>query len=93
MRALFLRPYRNRIGLLRLAILFLVVLPCALYILLAYIVPTSPALIPPSLLISKRPVLVVAHPDDESLFFGPTVLGLTRIGDVKELRILVLSTG
>jgi LmbE family N-acetylglucosaminyl deacetylase len=38
-------------------------------------------------------VLVVAHPDDESLFFGPTILGLTQLAEPKELRILVLSSG
>jgi N-acetylglucosaminylphosphatidylinositol deacetylase len=63
---------------------------------MAYLVPTSPALIPASLLLSKRPLLVVAHPDDESLFFGPTLLRLTQknaAGDQKELRVLVLSSG
>jgi N-acetylglucosaminylphosphatidylinositol deacetylase len=87
------RLSRNRLLLFRLAILVVTVGPTALYILLAYLIPTSPALIPASLLLAKRPVLVTAHPDDESLFFGPTVLGLTKLGEPKELRILVLSSG
>src|SRR2546430_7534201 len=41
-----------------------------LYLVLAYIIPVTPALVPVSLLLATRPLLVVAHPDDESLFFG-----------------------
>jgi hypothetical protein len=26
----------------------------------------------------KRVMLVISHPDDEVMFFGPTVLGLTK---------------
>jgi N-acetylglucosaminylphosphatidylinositol deacetylase len=92
MRVAF-RFSRNRSTFYRLVLLLCIVVPLGLYFLLAYIIPTSPALIPPSLLLSRRPVLVVAHPDDESLFFGPTILGLTRLAEPKELRVLVLSSG
>lgn len=27
----------------------------------------------------NRTLLVIAHPDDEAMFFAPTVLGLTRL--------------
>ena len=27
---------------------------------------------------AKRPLLVVAHPDDETMFFGPTLLQLCK---------------
>jgi N-acetylglucosaminylphosphatidylinositol deacetylase len=91
--AMRIRLGRNRLAAWRLAILFFLVAPSVLYLFLAYIVPTSPALIPVSLLLSKRPVLIVAHPDDESLFFGPTILALNKVGERKELRILVLSSG
>jgi N-acetylglucosaminylphosphatidylinositol deacetylase len=36
-------------------------------------------------------LLVVAHPDDECLFFGPTIIGL--IAHSKTVHLLVLSTG
>jgi len=93
MRRLTFRIPRNRVIFLRLIILSVALVPATLYFILAYIIPTNPALIPSSLLLSKRPVLVTAHPDDESLFFGPTVLGLVRSGETKDLRILVLSSG
>lgn len=36
-------------------------------------------------------LLVIAHPDDESMFFSPTVLSLTRAGH--PVWVLCLSTG
>lgn len=90
---------RTRLSLSRYLIIIFIILPTIFYIFVAYLVPTSPALIPASLLLSKRPMLIVAHPDDESLFFGPTILRLTQTkhkalaGEQKDLRILVLSSG
>jgi N-acetylglucosaminylphosphatidylinositol deacetylase len=37
-------------------------------------------------------LLVVAHPDDESMFFGPTLLSLAELG-VYNIRALCFSTG
>ncbi|KAG0592108.1 hypothetical protein KC19_1G225600 [Ceratodon purpureus] len=37
-------------------------------------------------------LLVVAHPDDESMFFGPTLLSLAQLG-VYNIRALCFSTG
>jgi hypothetical protein len=37
-------------------------------------------------------LFVTAHPDDEALFFGPTILQLTRRDDVRT-SLLVLSSG
>ncbi|ERE67760.1 N-acetylglucosaminyl-phosphatidylinositolde-N-acetylase-like protein [Cricetulus griseus] len=34
----------------------------------------------------SRALLVIAHPDDEAMFFAPTVLGLARL----ELRVFLL---
>lgn len=34
----------------------------------------------------SRALLVIAHPDDEAMFFAPTVLGLARLG----LRVFLL---
>jgi len=41
----------------------------------------------------KRICLLIAHPDDEAMFFAPTVLALTRPELGNNVRILCLSTG
>ncbi|KAF2156626.1 phosphatidylinositol glycan class L [Myriangium duriaei CBS 260.36] len=41
----------------------------------------------------KRIVLLIAHPDDEAMFFSPTVQALTRPDLGNHLKILCLSTG
>jgi len=84
------RFHRKRLALLKTLFCFVLVWSWILYFILAYLLPGSPALIPASLLFASRPLLVVAHPDDESLFFGPTILSLTQ---KKSLTILVLSCG
>lgn len=40
----------------------------------------------------KRVLIVTAHPDDECMFFGPTILNLTKQKDCT-VYILCLSTG
>lgn len=40
----------------------------------------------------RRVLLVTAHPDDESMFFGPTILSLIRRKDCK-IYLLCLSNG
>ncbi|KAH7438457.1 hypothetical protein KP509_04G015700 [Ceratopteris richardii] len=40
----------------------------------------------------KNVLLVVAHPDDESMFFAPTLLSLTSLG-CYDVRVLCLSNG
>ncbi|KAI4155372.1 MAG: hypothetical protein LQ340_001036 [Diploschistes diacapsis] len=42
---------------------------------------------------NKAIVLLIAHPDDEAMFFAPTVLGLTRPDLGNHLKILCLSSG
>ncbi|KAI0191559.1 putative deacetylase LmbE-like domain-containing protein [Astrocystis sublimbata] len=44
-------------------------------------------------LTGKRICLLIAHPDDEAMFFAPTVLALTRPESGNHLKILCLSTG
>lgn len=39
----------------------------------------------------RRVLLVTAHPDDEAMFFGPTILGLLAAG--ADLYLLCLSSG
>lgn len=86
------RLHRKRLAVLRFVFVFLILWSWTLYFILAYLLPGAPALVPPSLLFAERPLLVVAHPDDETLFFGPTVLGLTQ-DENKSLSILVVSSG
>ena len=42
---------------------------------------------------NKRIGLLIAHPDDEAMFFAPTVLGLTKPSLENHLQILCLSSG
>ncbi|OCL09954.1 N-acetylglucosaminyl-phosphatidylinositol de-N-acetylase, a glycan bosynthesis protein [Glonium stellatum] len=85
--------YRNKRALLRLAVFLIIFWPFLLYLLLAYVVPTHYGLFPVTLLNAKSPLLVVAHPDDESLFFSPTILRLTEKPVQSTVNLLVLSTG
>ncbi|OAA56921.1 N-acetylglucosaminyl-phosphatidylinositol de-N-acetylase [Cordyceps fumosorosea ARSEF 2679] len=42
---------------------------------------------------NKRICLLIAHPDDESMFFAPTLLALTRPETGNHVKVLCLSTG
>lgn len=57
----------------------------------AYIATVAPASFPS--LKNKRICLLIAHPDDEAMFFAPTVLALTRPETGNHVKILCLSTG
>lgn len=41
---------------------------------------------------SRRVLIVIAHPDDESMFFGPTILSLTKRTNC-QVYLLCLSNG
>lgn len=58
-----------------------------LWIYTAYISQSFPTLT------GKRILLLIAHPDDEAMFFAPTIQALTapRLGN--QLKVLCLSTG
>jgi N-acetylglucosaminylphosphatidylinositol deacetylase len=73
-------------GLLLLGVL-VVVLP-SLYIYTASVVS---ARFP--LLRNKRICLLIAHPDDEAMFFAPTVMALARPETGNHIKILCLSSG
>lgn len=47
----------------------------------------------PSNLRNKRIILLIAHPDDESMFFSPTLQALTHPALQNHLKILCMSTG
>jgi len=38
-------------------------------------------------------LLVIAHPDDEVMFFGPTLVGITNATSNNHVRVLCLSNG
>ena len=42
---------------------------------------------------NKRICLLIAHPDDEAMFFSPTLLALTAPETGNHLKILCLSSG
>ncbi|KAF2432408.1 phosphatidylinositol glycan class L [Tothia fuscella] len=44
-------------------------------------------------LTGKRILMLIAHPDDEVMFFGPTLLALTRPEAGNHVKILCLSSG
>ena len=55
--------------------------------------PSSSSPSPSSSLRNKRICLLIAHPDDEAMFFAPTLLALTRPEAGNHVKILCLSTG
>jgi len=42
---------------------------------------------------NKRILLLIAHPDDEAMFFAPTLLALARPENANHIKILCLSSG
>ncbi|KAK1989163.1 GlcNAc-PI de-N-acetylase [Colletotrichum cereale] len=66
----------------------LVAVTPALYI---YLVPLLTPRLPT--LENKRICLLIAHPDDEAMFFAPTVLALTKPDTGNHVKILCLSSG
>ncbi|PNP48995.1 hypothetical protein THARTR1_10246 [Trichoderma harzianum] len=82
----------RRRTLLRVAIVILVI-PIVLQWFLAYIVGSDARLLPPELLRAKSLLVVTAHPDDECLFFSPTILGILDRNRAINGGLLVVSTG
>lgn len=60
---------------------------CALWVFTAFLSSSFPTFR------GKRICLLIAHPDDEAMFFSPTVLALTRPALGNHLKILCLSSG
>ena len=63
------------------------ILIIAMYLYTAHMARSFPTLT------QKRILLLIAHPDDEAMFFAPTVLALTRPELGNHVRILCLSSG
>jgi N-acetylglucosaminylphosphatidylinositol deacetylase len=72
-------------------ILSLTLLPIFLFALWHLTSTTLPPI--PSPLRAKRIILLIAHPDDESMFFSPTLQALTHPSLQNHLKILCMSTG
>ncbi|KAK3681590.1 putative deacetylase LmbE-like domain-containing protein [Podospora appendiculata] len=77
---------------LRVAVLALLVPPILQWI-IAYLVGSDARILPPQLLAAKNLLIVTAHPDDECLFFAPSILGVLDRNKAMTGGLLVMSTG
>ncbi|KAK3322680.1 putative deacetylase LmbE-like domain-containing protein [Apodospora peruviana] len=85
-------PRRAWRWIIRLGVVALV-LPLLLQWIVAYLVGSDARILPPQLLTAKNLLIVTAHPDDECLFFAPSILGvLDRNKDITG-GLLAMSTG
>ena len=62
------------------------------YLTFAYHLPEDPRLIPDAFRLARQPLLITAHPDDETLFFSPSIL-YHRHDPLVTRSLLVLSSG
>lgn len=46
-----------------------------------------------AVLSGRRIAIVIAHPDDEAMFFAPSVIGLTQPKLGNDVQLICLSTG
>jgi N-acetylglucosaminylphosphatidylinositol deacetylase len=70
-----------------------IIVPLMLQILLADIIGKDPRLFPPALRQARSLLVVTAHPDDECLFFSPSILGVLSGSPEITGGLVVLSTG
>ena len=89
---LALIPRRAWRWLLRAAVVAVVV-PLLLQWVIAYLVGSDARILPPQLLAAKNLLIVTAHPDDECLFFAPSILGVLDRNKAVTGGLLVMSTG
>ncbi|KAK3899522.1 hypothetical protein C8A05DRAFT_46426 [Staphylotrichum tortipilum] len=75
------------------AALLAVLVPLILQWLVAYLVGSDARILPPQLLSAKNLLIVTAHPDDECLFFAPSILGVLDRNRAATGGLLVMSTG
>ena len=59
----------------------------------AYLVGSDARILPPQLLAARNLLVVTAHPDDECLFFSPSILGVLDRNKDMTGGLLVMSTG
>ncbi|KAE8418650.1 putative deacetylase LmbE-like domain-containing protein [Aspergillus pseudocaelatus] len=72
--------------------LLIIAVSLGLYLLLAYSLANDPRLVPIAFQEAKSILLVTAHPDDETLFFSPTITYRQNDAGVKR-SLLVISSG
>ena len=75
------------------AALVATVAPVLLQLLVAYVVGSDARLLPPALLQAQNLLIITAHPDDECLFFAPSVLGVLDRNRSAKGGLLAFSTG
>lgn len=85
-------PRRAWRWLIRLAVAALV-LPLMLQWVIAYLVGSDIRVLPAQLQAAKNLLIVTAHPDDECLFFAPSILGVLDRNHQIKGGLLVMSTG
>lgn len=73
--------------------LILLLLPLFLQWLIGYVVGSDARLLASSLQRAKNLLIVTAHPDDECLFFSPSILGVLDRNRGVRGSLLVMSTG
>jgi len=69
------------------------VLPLVLQWVIAYLVGSDIRVLPAQLQAAKNLLIVTAHPDDECLFFAPSILGVLDRNHQIKGGLLVMSTG
>ncbi|KNZ53781.1 hypothetical protein VP01_3136g2 [Puccinia sorghi] len=87
--SLGLRKHRTKI---RLLIIFLITWPLLCWTGIFLLFSDHPALFPDSLKSSKSTLFVVAHPDDECLFFAPSIVATVKRAK-SHGALLVMSSG
>jgi N-acetylglucosaminylphosphatidylinositol deacetylase len=85
-------PRRAWRWILRAAVVVLVI-PVLLQWVVAYVVGGDARILPPQLLAARNLLIVTAHPDDECLFFSPSILGVLDRNRGITGGLLVMSTG
>lgn len=86
------RAYRHKISVISIFFLIFFIIPVVLYTLLGTILANDPRLVPHAIRNARNVLLITAHPDDESLFFSPSILHNSDLPHVNR-HLLVLSSG
>lgn len=86
------RAYRHKLSVLSVLFVIFFVIPIFLYTLLGTILANDPRLVPHAIRNARNVLLITAHPDDESLFFSPSILHNSEKTYVNR-HLLVLSSG
>lgn len=86
------RAYRHKLSVISVLFVIFFVIPIFLYTLLGTILANDPRLVPHAIRNARNVLLITAHPDDESLFFSPSILYNSEKPHVNR-HLLVLSSG